>query len=393
MTDVVERARKYVARMDAAVSGSGGHTATFKVAGALIHGFALEWGAAWSLLLEYNERCQPRWSTKELEHKLKQARSCAHKHPRGHLLGDRVDSKGRSEKAAVAAAAAVPGTSIEDARNWREYDPEALQREQRPVKIGPRWLAQRSLVDPVGLTPGRFLDEVLLTGDKALVFTSERSQGQYIYWRAQDVERRGWYELGDRKGQPARKVGGMDETPRAIVSARCGVWWLGQPVDGQWHPSGEKFSRRSAASVASWRHMVVESDEEGIEDAWLNLLVQMPLRIVALYTSGGRSVHALVRVDAQSKANWDLLRDYLKPVLTRMGADKGVFSAVRLTRLPGCLRRGKEGREGGYQPFPEPRLQRLLYLNPLADWTPIQSLPVLRVSQVPHESESRSTAA
>lgn len=189
----------------------------------------------------------------------------------------------------------------------------------------------------------------------------------------------------------ARKVGGVDETPRRIVSARCGVWWLCQPVDGLWHPNGENFSRRSASAVTSWRTMVVESDEEGIEQQWLNLLVQMPMRIAALYTSGGRSVHALVRVDMASKANWDLLRDRMKPVLTRLGADKGVFSAVRLTRLPGCMREGKE-KDGVYSRFPAPRLQRLLFLNPLADWAPLLSLPIIRSS--PHDVErAQSNAA
>ena len=96
-----------------------------------------------------------------------------------------------------------------------------------------------------------------------------------------------------------------------------------------------------------------------------------------MYTSGGRSVHALVRVDMASKANWDLLRDWMKPVLTRLGADKGVFSAVRLTRLPGCLRQGRE-KEGKYERYPEPRMQKLLFLNPLADWAPVLSLPVIR---------------
>ena len=376
MTDLLERARKYVSRMDAAVSGSGGHTATFKVAVALIHGFALAWAEAWALLIEYNERCQPRWSLKELEHKLKQAQGGVHKHPRGHLLGDRVDSKGRSERAA-AEAESGPVVSVEDGRNWRPYDPAALRGEQRPVKIGAKWLAQRSPVDVAGVSPGGFLEQVLMTGEKALVFVNERSQGQYIFWKCEDMEKRGWYELGEKRGERAKRVGGVDETPKRIVSARCGVWWLCQPVDGLWHPNGGKFSRRSASAVTSWRTLVIESDEDGIEEAWLNLLVQLPLRMMAMYTSGGRSVHALVRVDMASKANWDLLRDWMKPVLTRLGADKGVFSAVRLTRLPGCLRQGRE-KEGQYERYPEPRMQKLLFLNPLADWAPVLSLPVIR---------------
>ena len=154
MSDVLDRARRYVAKMDAAVSGSGGHTATFKVAVTLLHGFALEWTEAWALLIEYNGRCAPQWSLKELEHKLRQAQKGTHPHPRGHLLGDRVDSKGRSERAGAAPAGAAPGVDAEAGRNWRPYDAAALQAEQRPVRIGAKWLAQRSPVDPAGVTPG-----------------------------------------------------------------------------------------------------------------------------------------------------------------------------------------------------------------------------------------------
>ena len=393
MTDVLERARKYVSRMDAAVSGSGGHTATFKVAVALIHGFALAWTEAWALMLEYNERATPeKWSLKELEHKLRQAQGGVHKHPRGHLLRDRVDSKGRSERAA-AAAESGPAGAVEDGRNWRPYDPAALRGEQRPVKIGAKWLAQRSPVDVAGVSPGGFLEQVLMTGERSIVFVNERSLGQFIFWKCEDMEKRGWYELGEKRGERAKRVGGVDETPKRIVSARCGVWWLCQPVDGLWHPNGGKFSRRSASAVTAWRTMVVESDEDGIEEAWLNLLVQLPLRIAAMYTSGSRSVHALVRVDMSSKANWDLLRDRMKPMLTRLGADKGVFSAVRLTRLPGCMRQGTE-KDGVYTRFPAPRLQRLLFLNPLADWAPILSLPAIHSAPPDVErSHSQSAAA
>jgi hypothetical protein len=72
------------------------------------------------------------------------------------------------------------------------------------------------------------------------------------------------------------------------------------------------------------------------------------------------------------------LRDYLKPLLTKFGADKGVFSAVRLTRLPGCQREGTTTKDGRYLRYKEPRLQWLRFLNPGAEWKPILSLPVLR---------------
>ena len=71
--NVTERARKYVAAIDGAVSGQGGHAQTFRVAQALVRGFSLDGETAYQLLAEYNERCAPRWSERELRHKIKSA--------------------------------------------------------------------------------------------------------------------------------------------------------------------------------------------------------------------------------------------------------------------------------------------------------------------------------
>jgi hypothetical protein len=71
-------------------------------------------------------------------------------------------------------------------------------------------------------------------------------------------------------------------------------------------------------------------------------------------------------VDCDTKAQFDSLRDDLIPVLCPLGADAAAITAVRLTRLPGTLRHGTKGKDGKLQPYPAPRLQRLLYLNPNA---------------------------
>lgn len=67
---LLRRARAYVERMPSAVAGSGGHAATFSVARKLLQDFGLGEGDAWDLLLEYNARCEPPWSERELRHKL-----------------------------------------------------------------------------------------------------------------------------------------------------------------------------------------------------------------------------------------------------------------------------------------------------------------------------------
>jgi hypothetical protein len=390
---LLKRARAYVAAMEPAVSGSHGHAATFKVAIALLHGFDLAANEAWPVMLEYNARCLPPWSENELRHKFAQVDKVAHKKPRGHLMGEKA--AGEKSQGSVAALASPVSASLRlphkdtrgsggapphrDQRNWREFDRAALHVEQRTgITVDAEWLWKRSPVDCRSMSAGHFLTHVLEPGDRVIAFNDERSQGQFIFWNHSEARRRGWYRLGERRGEAARFECGPEATPDEIRRARLGVWWLCQPVTGEWRANSEKWSRRSEGNVTAWRHMIVESDEEGIEQEWLNVLVQLPLRIVALYSSGGRSVHALVRVGLQSKAWWDELRDYLKPVLTRLGADRGVFSAIRLTRLPGCQREGAMGKDGRYHRYEEPRLQRILFLNPKAEWRPILDLPVLR---------------
>ncbi|MCH2131515.1 MAG: AAA family ATPase [Pirellulaceae bacterium] len=70
---VVDRARKYVAKMPSAISGQRGHDQTFSVACSLMLGFDLTKSQAMDVLAEYNERCEPPWSEHELQHKIKDA--------------------------------------------------------------------------------------------------------------------------------------------------------------------------------------------------------------------------------------------------------------------------------------------------------------------------------
>lgn len=86
---------------------------------------------------------------------------------------------------------------------------------------------------------------------------------------------------------------------------------------------------------------------------WLRFLAMAPLAIRAIYSSGGDSMHALVDVGMEDKASFDAyLRASAKKFLPAIGADPVAMTPVRLTRLPGCTRKG--------------RLQRLIYLNPSA---------------------------
>lgn len=69
----LRRVGNYVAKLDPAVSGQGGHNACFRAACrivALVGGDA-DW--AWHFLCRYSETCRPPWSEAELRHKLADA--------------------------------------------------------------------------------------------------------------------------------------------------------------------------------------------------------------------------------------------------------------------------------------------------------------------------------
>jgi hypothetical protein len=178
---------------------------------------------------------------------------------------------------------------------------------------------------------------------------------------------------------------GAPKTPLQTFpkSGRVGAWFLPVPLNGKWYPTGRVddcgnpiISRRSGASVVRYRHLLLESDEADESD-WLNLLCQLSLPITALYTSGGRSVHALVKIDTESKSQFDAFRERIMPFLSRLGADPAAMTGVRLTRLPGVMREGTDY-NGRYVRYDKPRLQRLLFLNPSPDVAALKLLPKLR---------------
>lgn len=68
-----DRARRYLSRMPPAISGAGGHLAAMRAAVVLVQKFELPETEALPLLEEWNQGCQPKWSRRELEHKLKSA--------------------------------------------------------------------------------------------------------------------------------------------------------------------------------------------------------------------------------------------------------------------------------------------------------------------------------
>ena len=83
--DVFTRARRYLLGVPPAIAGQHGDLQTFRMCCRLVRGFALSDGDALQLLMDWNTRCQPPWSERELIAKLRRARRYG-REPIGGLL-------------------------------------------------------------------------------------------------------------------------------------------------------------------------------------------------------------------------------------------------------------------------------------------------------------------
>lgn len=80
-----ERARAYLARTPPAVAGQHGDLHTFQTCCRVVRGFALDDDQALAVLAEWNARCQPPWTQRELLQKIRSARRNG-REPIGGLL-------------------------------------------------------------------------------------------------------------------------------------------------------------------------------------------------------------------------------------------------------------------------------------------------------------------
>lgn len=113
----------------------------------------------------------------------------------------------------------------------------------------------------------------------------------------------------------------------------AGAWIRINPLDGE---------GGSNANVTRWDYALVESDTMSKEEQ-KKLYVSLNLPIVALVDSGGKSVHAIVKVEAADETEYTQRVLHLFDVLGKRGmtVDVANKNCSRLSRLPGIVRRGQ----------------------------------------------------
>ena len=131
--------------------------------------------------------------------------------------------------------------------------------------------------------------------------------------------------------------------------------FIPNPLTGLEHPLADgKLSRRGDSAVAGFLYAVAEFDGLSKPEQLAFWWGFRSAPIVALIDSGGKSVHAILRVECATRADWerDIEGQLFPRVLVPLGCDPACRNEARLSRLPGHFRAEKQA------------WQRLLYLNP-----------------------------
>ena len=118
------------------------------------------------------------------------------------------------------------------------------------------------------------------------------------------------------------------------TNTECGAWIRFNPMDGK----GSKNE-----NVTEFRYALVESDKIPIEQQ-NGIMHELQLPIVALVYSGGKSLHAIVRVDAGNYDEYRKRVEFLYNVCDKNGlqVDRQNRNPSRLSRMPGVIRNGKK---------------------------------------------------
>jgi hypothetical protein len=280
-----DRARAYASKVPGAVSGQGGHSVTYDLARVLVHDFALPRAEALAILNDWNATCSPPWSQRELEHKVDEAERKPHTNPRGSKVMDAhstVSPTGRF----VLTRNAAPFTLPE--RNNRET------------------------ID--------FLRSAFLPTETICICTqSDGEDGKHrpgSHGTFRPVE---WF---------------IDQIEAGDNPFTC------ESESGRWiriNPYRADSTTGADSGVSVYRHVLIEFDDLS-EAEQLHALRESNLPLTAIVSSGGRSLHGWVRVDAPDKRTWEARRDAVYQYLEDLGPCPANKNPGRFSRLPGCKR-------------------------------------------------------
>lgn len=137
-----------------------------------------------------------------------------------------------------------------------------------------------------------------------------------------------------------------------VPQSEAGAWLRMNPCG----PGTGAGGAVTDADITAWKFMLLESDTVPAETL-IALFQNLRLPISAILKSGGKSIHAWVRVEASDEKRYSELVRSLLEILAPFGLDKANKNPSRLSRLPSAKRVIQAHGDG---------MQSLLWLNPMA---------------------------
>ena len=215
-----------------------------------------------------------------------------------------------------------------DASPKREEPPDVLR------VVDPAWMEVQDVPPP----PEPFDGVRQLTRYLSLLFDSSEVVGYvtstYRNEEGRFVPTKGAYDrtAGELIGLLAACGGDLGKVI-GDYEPDAGAWIRFNPLDGK----GVKND-----NVTEYRYALVESDTLDLSRQY-SLMKELQLPIAVMVHSGGKSIHAIVRIDARSYDEYRQRVDYLYAVCQKNGMqiDRQNRNPSRLSRMPGVFRHGK----------------------------------------------------
>lgn len=295
-TDKFERFRRYVLKMDSAIQGAGGRSQAFKVC-SKAYAFKLGEDEAWGELLEWDKTCSPSWASTNELNDLRGILAWVYRNPSkpfGCMMGEAGGRPAPRPKA-------------------------------------------KAIAPPVEMPAPVALPSEAIPPSRAIMAAFE--QGEVIRVHSQ-VTQRGdsWMPKGFGSFMTRERVVAVLDADALLGNEEAGIY-MGQ------NPIRSGLDEQTAAKdegVAAYRHALVEFDSASLEQQFA-VIQATRLPVSAVVYSGGKSLHAWVRVDAPDLDTYRRRVGVIHelPLLATAGMDKANKNPSRLTRLPGARRKDK----------------------------------------------------
>lgn len=200
-------------------------------------------------------------------------------------------------------------------------DPTAVEPEDFHIPTDDEWMPYRDAI--------RYL-KALFKPDEHVGIAFDSFQDEDGKWKPRD--------FGRNQKTCQELVNGLEHYKdvafgiRGLQNEAAGGWVRINPMDGE----GTKNN-----NVTDWRYCLVESDKMPLGKQ-LALIRKMELPCAAIVYSGGKSVHAIVHVDASSQKEYRERVSYVYDVCNKNGftVDVQNKNPSRLSRFPGVTRNG-----------------------------------------------------